>query len=85
MNLVIDDAIEVKQATKAHPEESRRPLGTNTILPLSNVTMFSPRSNPSHRTNLIKRRQRISDTESRQLREERTSYDWDKPCHLLYE
>ena len=27
MNLVIDDAFEVKQATKAAPEETRRPLG----------------------------------------------------------
>lgn len=27
MNLVIDDAIEVKQPTKTEPEESRRSLG----------------------------------------------------------
>lgn len=27
MNLVIDDAIEVKQATKTDPEEKRRALG----------------------------------------------------------
>ncbi|GKT92825.1 LSM domain-containing protein [Colletotrichum tofieldiae] len=28
MNLVIDDAVEVKQVTKTNPEEKRRPLGT---------------------------------------------------------
>ena len=27
MNLVIDDAVEVKQVTKADPEEKRRELG----------------------------------------------------------
>ena len=27
MNLVVDDAVEVKVPTKASPEESRRPLG----------------------------------------------------------
>lgn len=27
MNLVIDDAVEVKQPTKERPEESRRELG----------------------------------------------------------
>ncbi|GKT45523.1 small nuclear ribonucleoprotein Sm D1 [Colletotrichum spaethianum] len=27
MNLVIDDAVEVKQVTKTNPEEKRRPLG----------------------------------------------------------
>ena len=31
MNLVIDDAVEVKQITKANPEESRRELGTDTL------------------------------------------------------
>jgi len=28
MNLVIDDAVEVKQITKTNPEEKRRTLGT---------------------------------------------------------
>ena len=28
MNLVIDDAVEVKQATKTDPDEKRRELGT---------------------------------------------------------
>lgn len=27
MNLVLDDAVEVKQVTKTNPEESRRQLG----------------------------------------------------------
>lgn len=27
MNLVVDDAVEVKQITKTNPEEKRRPLG----------------------------------------------------------
>ena len=31
MNLVIDDAVEVKQVTKTNPEESRRELGTDTV------------------------------------------------------
>lgn len=30
MNLVIDDAIEVKQPTKLDPSESRKPLGKKT-------------------------------------------------------
>jgi small nuclear ribonucleoprotein (snRNP)-like protein len=29
MNLVIDDAVEVKQPTKTDPEEKRRELGTD--------------------------------------------------------
>ena len=29
MNLVIDEAVEVKQVTKTNPEEKRRSLGTN--------------------------------------------------------
>lgn len=29
MNLVIDDAVEVKQITKTNPEEKRRTLGTH--------------------------------------------------------
>lgn len=28
MNLVIDDAVEVKLASKTNPEEKRKPLGT---------------------------------------------------------
>ena len=32
MNLVIDDAIEVKQPTKTDPEESRRSLGTSVYM-----------------------------------------------------
>ena len=37
MNLVIDDAVEVKQATKTDPEEKRRELG---IVPLSNKALY---------------------------------------------
>ena len=36
MNLVIDDAVEVKQATKTDPEEKRRELGK--ILSFSRVS-----------------------------------------------
>jgi small nuclear ribonucleoprotein E len=32
MNLVIDDAVEVKQITKTNKEESRRPLGMSGML-----------------------------------------------------
>jgi small nuclear ribonucleoprotein E len=35
MNLVIDDAVEVKQITKTNDKESRRPLGTFEPQPLS--------------------------------------------------
>ena len=33
MNLVIDDAVEVKQATKTDPEEKRRALGGESGMP----------------------------------------------------
>lgn len=33
MNLVIDDAVEVKQITKTNPEEKRRQLGTRPAAP----------------------------------------------------
>jgi hypothetical protein len=39
MNLVIDDAVEVKQITKTNSEEKRRSLGTDSPLP---STSFSP-------------------------------------------
>ena len=38
MNLVIDDAVEVKQATKTDPEEKRRELGTVHFF-LDNITL----------------------------------------------
>ena len=38
MNLVIDDAVEVKQATKTDPEEKRRELGTVSFL-IDNITL----------------------------------------------
>ena len=31
MNLVVDDAVEVKQITKNNDKETRRPLGENTV------------------------------------------------------
>lgn len=31
MNLVVDDAFEVKQPTKNDPDESRRPLGMRAV------------------------------------------------------
>ncbi|KAL7628105.1 hypothetical protein AAE478_002302 [Parahypoxylon ruwenzoriense] len=39
MNLVIDDAVEVKQATKANPEETRRHLG-QILLKGDNVSLI---------------------------------------------
>lgn len=33
MNLVIDNAVEVKQITKTNDKESRRPLGTSAPFP----------------------------------------------------
>ena len=39
MNLVIDDAIEVKQPTKAEPTEKRRPLG-QILLKGDNVSLI---------------------------------------------
>jgi hypothetical protein len=49
MNLVVDDAIEVKQPTKTDPEESRRSLGmgTSTAPRALNYTLtYSSRPNP---------------------------------------
>ncbi|KAJ0385930.1 hypothetical protein COL922a_005397 [Colletotrichum nupharicola] len=39
MNLVIDDAVEVKQVTKTNPEELRRPLG-QILLKGDNVSLI---------------------------------------------
>ncbi|KAK2776907.1 LSM domain-containing protein [Colletotrichum kahawae] len=43
MNLVIDDAVEVKQVTKTNPEESRRPLG-QILLKGDNVSLIQSAS-----------------------------------------
>lgn len=56
MNLVIDDAVEVKQATKIDPEEKRRELGT--ALVSCSATLGC--ADWSHRSNTAKRRQCIS-------------------------
>jgi small nuclear ribonucleoprotein E len=39
MNLVIDDAVEVKQVTKSNPEEKRRKLG-QILLKGDNVSLI---------------------------------------------
>ncbi|KAI0478982.1 small nuclear ribonucleoprotein E [Xylariaceae sp. FL0804] len=39
MNLVVDDAVEVKQVTKSNPEEKRRPLG-QILLKGDNVSLI---------------------------------------------
>ncbi|KAI1107758.1 small nuclear ribonucleoprotein E [Jackrogersella minutella] len=39
MNLVVDDAVEVKQVTKKSPEEKRRPLG-QILLKGDNVSLI---------------------------------------------
>lgn len=65
MNLVIDDAVEVKQATKANPEEKRRPLGMNA--PAARLGSFMLIIS-TFRSNSTKRRQRVPDTKSFGLR-----------------
>ena len=40
MNLVIDDAVEVKQVTKADPEEKRRELGIILLQPCSSALLI---------------------------------------------
>ncbi|EFQ33157.1 LSM domain-containing protein [Colletotrichum graminicola] len=44
MNLVIDDAVEVKQVTKTNPEEKRRALG-QILLKGDNVSLIQSLSN----------------------------------------
>ncbi|KAI9663047.1 MAG: mRNA splicing protein sme1 [Bathelium mastoideum] len=44
MNLVIDDAFEVKQPTKGSPEETRRPLG-QILLKGDNVALIQSMDN----------------------------------------
>jgi hypothetical protein len=55
MNLVIDDAVEVKQATKTEAE-SRRPLGKILLLQVWNPLT------PQLRSNIAERRQRFPNT-----------------------
>ncbi|KAL8399844.1 hypothetical protein RB594_000315 [Gaeumannomyces avenae] len=52
MNLVLDDAVEIKQVTKENPEEKRRPLGTGDprlywVSDCSSLTHIGNRANPS--------------------------------------
>jgi hypothetical protein len=64
MNLVIDDAVEVKLASKTNPEEKRKPLGTyNPTTQVSRRSTDSPR-----RPDPTKRRQCVPDTEPVRLR-----------------
>jgi len=64
MNLVVDDAIEVKQPTKTDPEESRRSLGmlvSTALRAMMHALTRHPRPNPPQG------RQRCSDPESMSL------------------
>ena len=62
MNLVIDDAVEVKQITKTNDKETRKPLGKNW-----RERRLSRRVGQTdcrkHRPNPAERRQRLSDPE----------------------
>lgn len=40
MNLVIDDAIEVKQVSKTNDKETRRPLGMNSAMWARSASRF---------------------------------------------
>lgn len=61
MNLVIDDAVEVKQITKTNDKEERKNLGAQ-LLPLLGTADLI-RANPVHRPNPAERRQRVFDPE----------------------
>ena len=64
MNLVVDDAIEVKQPTKTDPEESRRSLG---MLTFTALDALIPALTCLARPNPPQGRQRCSDPESMSL------------------
>lgn len=64
MNLVVDDAIEVKQPTKTDPEESRRSLGMSTFA-VRHVSVHALTC--TLRPNPPQGRQRCSDSESMSL------------------
>lgn len=59
MNLVIDDAVEVKQVTKTNDKESRRPLGTTA----PTIQQLKINTNGESRTNSAQGRQCIADSE----------------------
>lgn len=67
MNLVIDDAVEVKQITKTNDKEERKNLGAQ-LLPFLGTTDWI-RTNRVHRPNPVERRQRVFDPELVRLRE----------------
>ena len=70
MNLVIDDAVEVKQITKTNDKESRRQLGTRTHpFPFHNFKNptgggGAKNTNSPRRANSTEGRQRVADPES---------------------
>lgn len=66
MNLVIDDAVEVKQITKTNDKEERKNLGAQ-LLPFPGTADLI-RANPAHRPNPVERRQRVFDPELVRLR-----------------
>lgn len=61
MNLVIDDAVEVKQITKTNDKEERKNLGAQLLPFLGTADLI--RANPVHRPNPVERRQRVFDPE----------------------
>lgn len=66
MNLVIDDAVEVKQITKTNDKEERKNLGA--LLSLLPDAVDLVRANPVRRPNPVERRQRLFDPELVRLR-----------------
>lgn len=71
MNLVIDDAVEVKQITKTNDKEERKNLGAQ-LLPLLGTADLI-RANHVHRPNPVERRQRVFDPELVRLRKRKYS------------
>lgn len=64
MNLVIDDAVEVKQPTKLDPEEGRRELGLSSTI---SSTIYT-HSHFYNRADTIEGRQRFTNTKFAKLR-----------------
>lgn len=66
MNLVVDDAVEVKQVTKTNDKEERKNLGAQLLSALDTVDSID--ANPARRPDPFERRQRFSDPELVRLR-----------------
>lgn len=60
MNLVIDDAVEVKQITKTNSEEKRRQLGTRPATPSPTRQPARPSLTQLFRANPVEGRQRLA-------------------------